>query len=77
MRQARPRLLGVHAAILIGPGSDPDDLPPFVPRDIDADMRAAVTAAADRGGFLLLVGGSSVGKTRALFETVLAALPEW
>ena len=77
VRQARPRLLGVHAAIQLGPGGDPDDLPPFVPRDIDAELRTAITAAADRGGFLLLVGGSSVGKTRALYETVLAALPEW
>src|SRR5439155_14613501 len=37
----------------------------------------AITAVAERGGFVLLVGGSSVGKTRALFEAVRAVLPEW
>ena len=37
-----------------------------VPRDIDAaefGVRAKVAVAAQRGGFVLLVGGSSVGKT--------------
>jgi hypothetical protein len=36
-----------------------------------------VSAAAERGGFVLLVGGSSVGKTRCAFEAVRALLPEW
>jgi hypothetical protein len=44
---------------------------------LDADLRTAITRAAVRGGFVLLVGGSSVGKTRALFEAVRAVLPEW
>jgi hypothetical protein len=48
-----------------------------VPRDLDADLRTAITAAANDGGFVLLVGGSSVGKTRALYEAVHAVLPEW
>ena len=26
---------------------------------------------------MLLIGGSSVGKTRTLYEAVLAALPDW
>ena len=67
VRDARPRLLGVHAAISV-PGV-PDDVPPqYVPRDADAaefGIRARVEAAAQRGGFVLLVGGSSVGKTRS------------
>ena len=60
------RLLGVHAAISV-PGV-PDEIPPeYVPRDVDAaefGVRAKVKEAAQRGGFVLLVGGSSVGKTR-------------
>jgi hypothetical protein len=64
--EADPRRLGVHAAISV-PGV-PDELPPeCVPRDADAGghgVRARVAAAAERGGFVLLVGGSSVGKTR-------------
>ncbi|MEV0133043.1 tetratricopeptide repeat protein [Dactylosporangium sp. NPDC050688] len=73
--EARPRLLGVHAAIQI-PGTT-EELPPYVPRDLDADLRVALTAAAARGGFVLLIGGSSVGKTRALYEAVRAELREW
>ena len=66
MDQADPRRLGVHAAISV-PGV-PDEVPPeYVPRDVDAaefGVRAKVAAAAKRSGFVLLVGGSSVGKTR-------------
>ena len=74
-----PRRLGVHAAISV-PGV-PDEVPPeYVPRDVDADefgVRARVAAAAERGGFVLLVGGSSVGKTRCAVEAVKALLPDW
>jgi hypothetical protein len=77
--EASLRLLGVHAAISV-PGV-PDEVPPeYVPRDVDAaefGVRAQVAAAAQRGGFVLLVGGSSVGKTRCAAETVKALLPDW
>ena len=79
VRDARPRLLGVHAAISV-PGV-PDEVPPeYVPRDTDTaqfGVRAQVAAAAERGGFVLLVGGSSVGKTRSAAEAVRALLPDW
>ncbi len=75
VRDTRPRLLGVHAAIRVADATD--DLPGYVPRDLDVDLRAAVTAAAAQGGLVLLVGGSSVGKTRALFEAVRVVLPDW
>jgi hypothetical protein len=77
--EADPRRLGVHAAIAV-PGF-PWEIPPeYVPRDIDAaefGVRAKVAAAAERGGFVLLVGGSSVGKTRCAAEAVKALLPDW
>ena len=77
--EADPRRLGAHAAISV-PGV-PDEVPPeYVPRDADDGefgVRAKVTAAARRGGFVLLVGGSSVGKTRCAFEAVKELLPEW
>ena len=77
--EADPRRLGVHAAISV-PGV-PDEVPPeYVPRDVDAaefGVRAKVAAAAERGGFVLLVGGSSVGKTRCAVEAVKALLPDW
>jgi hypothetical protein len=68
-------LLGVHACIQAA-GAE-GELPPYVPRDVDADLRTAITAAGREGGLVLLVGGSSVGKTRALFEAVRAVLAEW
>ena len=77
--EAEPRRLGVHAAINV-PGV-PDEVPPeYVPRDVDNvefGVRARVAAAAQRGGFVLLVGGSSVGKTRCAVEAVTALLPYW
>jgi len=79
VNRADPRRLGVHAAISV-PGV-PDDIPPeYVPRDVDvseAGIRVKVAAAAQRGGFVLLVGGSSVGKTRCAVEAVKALLPDW
>ena len=77
--EADLRRLGVHAAISVLGVSD--EVPPeYVPRDADADghgVRAKVAAAAERGGFVLLVGGSSVGKTRSAAEAVRALLPDW
>jgi hypothetical protein len=71
--------LGVHETIRV-PGVPGEILPEYVPRDVDDaehGVRAQVAAAADRGGFVLLVGGSSVGKTRCAFEAVTALLPGW
>ena len=76
VRDARPRLLGVHAAIQVDE-EVPGELPVYVPRDVDDGLRAGLAAGAQRGCFVLLIGGSSVGKTRTLYEAVLAALPEW
>ena len=73
------RRLGVHAAISV-PGVSDEVPPEYVPRDVDAaelGVLAKVAAAAARGGFVLLVGGSSVGKTRCVAEAVKALLPDW
>ncbi len=81
VRAARARLLGVHAAIRShdtgGYESSWDELPTYVPRDLDPLLRTAIAAAAERGGFVLLTGGSATGKTRTLFEAVRTVLPEW
>jgi hypothetical protein len=77
--QADPRRLGVHAAISV-PGVSDQVPPEYVLRDSDDGqfgVRAKIATAAERGGFVLLVGGSSVGKTRSAFEAVTAVLPEW
>src|SRR2546425_470376 len=51
VREARPRLLGVHACIQVDRATT--DLPVYVPRDLDVDLRTAITAA-EGGGFVLL-----------------------
>ncbi|MER6737921.1 tetratricopeptide repeat protein [Streptomyces puniciscabiei] len=75
VRDASPRRLGVRAAIEVEGASG--ELPVYVRRDLDGSLRAALASAAENGGFLLLNGQSSVGKTRTLYEAVLAVLPDW
>jgi hypothetical protein len=75
VRDASPAGLGVHAAIRVD-GQD-EYLPRYVPRDLDAELHDLVDEAVKRGGFLLLIGGSSVGKTRSLLEALYARVPDW
>ncbi|WP_327250941.1 hypothetical protein [Streptomyces sp. NBC_01244] len=64
--------LGVHPALDTDGARDRFGvLPSYVPREHDAHLRAVVDAAeAGRSGVAVLVGGSSTGKTRALWEAV-------
>ncbi|MFC4592427.1 hypothetical protein [Sphaerisporangium corydalis] len=78
VEQADPRRLGVHAPIdapqAVG------DLPVYVSRDTDSDprgIRALIGQAAERGGLVVLVGDSSVGKTRCAYEAIRALVPQW
>ncbi|MCL9759122.1 hypothetical protein [Frankia sp. AiPa1] len=76
---ADPFLLGVHEPIGVD-GAAPRALPAYVARDVDSardGVRARLRAMAARGGFLLLVGDSSVGKSRTAFEAVRAELGDW
>ncbi|CCK25601.1 hypothetical protein BN159_1222 [Streptomyces davaonensis JCM 4913] len=73
-----PVRLGVHPA----PGLDDGvDLPPteYLLRPHDETLRGllARSAATNRGVFVLLVGRSASGKTRAAYEAVKAVLPDW
>ncbi|MGW0794017.1 tetratricopeptide repeat protein [Streptomyces sp. NPDC002692] len=75
-------LLGIHEAIPLPKGSNSDttlstELPTYVPRDIDADLRAALEARSRTGGFLLLVGPAASGKTRCAYEAIQSSLPHW
>ncbi|MFJ6050468.1 hypothetical protein [Streptomyces sp. NPDC092307] len=69
--------LGVHPALdTDGAGDRFGVLPAYVARDHDARLGAVVDEArAGDSGIAVLVGGSSTGKTRALWEAV-AELPE-
>jgi TPR repeat protein len=74
----------VHASIALSSrgeaamgGAQLPELPRYVPRDVDEEVREAVVEAAGRGGLVVVVGSSSTGKTRTVYEAVMAELPGW
>jgi tetratricopeptide (TPR) repeat protein len=74
-----PVLLGVHKAppaVIVagrhGAGEQArEHAPAYVSRDIDQGLRERLA----EGGFTLLIGDSTAGKTRAAFEAMTATLP--
>jgi hypothetical protein len=75
VNEASPRELGVHPAISVAGAHG--ELPAYIPRDFDEKLRDLIARGADRGCFVLLVGGSSWGKTRSLYEAVSDVVPDW
>ncbi|MFM9609171.1 tetratricopeptide repeat protein [Streptomyces niveiscabiei] len=69
---ADARLLGVHAARR-STSRTTTSQPPYVPRDIDDELREHLAAA---GAFVLIVGDSTAGKSRAAYEGLTATLPQ-
>ncbi len=53
------------------------DLPTFVSRDRGPEITSWMREAREDGGFFVLVGDSSVGKTRLLYETARDVLPDF
>ncbi|OIJ89772.1 tetratricopeptide repeat protein [Streptomyces colonosanans] len=75
-------LLGIHESIPLPSDTSmaqelSAELPMYVPRDIDSDMRTALEAMKKTGGFVLLVGPPASGKTRCAYEAVRSVLPDW
>ncbi|WP_253886226.1 tetratricopeptide repeat protein [Actinokineospora diospyrosa] len=73
-------LLGIHAALPLPPGSRGSlsaQLPEYVRRDLDVELRAAVSEANRRSAFVVVVGPSAAGKTRSVYEAVRAELAGW
>jgi tetratricopeptide (TPR) repeat protein len=72
-----PLHLGVHRASMAAPSADGElpavtsKVPVYVPRDTDDQLRELLA----RGGFILLVGDATAGKTRTAYEAMLATLP--
>ncbi len=70
-----PVTLGVHQAAALT-GTAPDSrtarpgAPAYIPRDLDGELRERLAV----GGFVLLVGDSTAGKSRAAFEAVSGTL---
>jgi hypothetical protein len=73
--EVSPRQLGIHAAITVRDSIG--ELPEYVERDFDYDLRERVSAGIERGCFVLLIGRSSSGKTRSLYEAVHTVAPNW
>ncbi|MFJ8062653.1 hypothetical protein [Streptomyces sp. NPDC096142] len=72
--------LGVHSALdTDGARERFGVLPAYVPREHDERLKTVVDAAKDdgRSGIAVLVGGSSTGKTRALWEAVRGLPDTW
>lgn len=69
--------LEVHPAIQVE--GAPAELPRYVHREHDEQLRSTLrrAEAEQTSVFTVLIGGSSVGKTRAAFEAVQAELPDW
>jgi eukaryotic-like serine/threonine-protein kinase len=65
-----PRVLGVHPAAPLA-GSHQDRLPPFVSRSFSGGLEDLL----DREQFVLLVGESTAGKSRAAYELIRRRLP--
>ncbi|MEV6600158.1 helix-turn-helix transcriptional regulator [Actinoplanes sp. NPDC051346] len=70
-----PRELGVHAGIR--PATSPGELPGYVMRSFDPELRRLIEDGTRRGCFVVLVGGSSTGKTRSLYEAVRNVAGDW
>ncbi|MFF7263639.1 tetratricopeptide repeat protein [Streptomyces sp. NPDC008159] len=73
VRDTDPLGLGVHRA-RVG-GADASTLPPYVRRDLDDQVRDRLRKAAVSGGFVLLTGDSTAGKSRTALEAARAVLP--
>jgi hypothetical protein len=73
--EASPRELGIHAAITTPDWTD--ELPSYVRRDFDDQLHDMLASGATHGCFVVLVGGSSAGKTRSLYEAILDTVPNW
>jgi TPR repeat protein len=72
-RELDPLEIGVHRA----PIEQGSAVPPYVQRDIDEELSKQLARAASQGGFVLLVGDSTAGKSRAAYEAMLRILPDY
>lgn len=69
-----PIAVGVHPATAINAGGTVDRVPPYITRDIEPELHDALRRGE---GFILLVGESAAGKTRAAFEGMRLLLGDY
>ncbi|MGW7385595.1 hypothetical protein [Streptomyces sp. NPDC054794] len=68
-----PVAVGVHPAETVEQGGAIDRVPAYVTRDMEPQLHAVLR----RGGFVLLVGEFTAGKTRAAFEAIQLLHPDY
>jgi hypothetical protein len=73
--EASPRQLGIHATITADDATN--ELTSYVKRDFDVRLQDVIAKGVDAGCFVVLMGGSSTGKTRSLYEAVMNVVPDW
>lgn len=77
----QPVHAGVHRAGLERGDDRADvaglDLPRYIARDHDVALRAQLRAATVTGGMVMVVGASSTGKSRSLYEAVREICTGW
>ncbi len=76
----RRDLLGIHAATPLQADHDADllpDLPIYVHREKDADLRMVLTRMSRMSGLVLIVGPSPSGKSRSAAFVVQQELSDW
>ncbi|MFJ4095160.1 hypothetical protein ACIPYS_26525 [Kitasatospora sp. NPDC089913] len=67
-----PPVRGYRGDVVLDP-----ELPSYVERDRDLELRAELGRARDHGGLVLLQGPSAAGKSRAAAEAMWSCLPGW
>jgi hypothetical protein len=67
-----PIAVGVHPSVAIDVAGLINRVPPYVTRDVEPELHAALK----RKAFVILVGESASGKTRSAFESVRMLMPE-
>ncbi|WP_370945290.1 hypothetical protein AB5J62_40345 [Amycolatopsis sp. cg5] len=80
VRELEPRVLGVHqAAAPDGDPPPPSVLTPYLRRSHDAQLRSdlGVAVAGGPSVFAVLIGDSTTGKTRALYEALHDLVADW
>ncbi len=73
-------VLGIHPAIPLPDDSNQmisRELPTYIARDIDLELRGWLAAHTRTGGFVLVVGSAAAGKTRTAYEAIKATVPSW
>ncbi|MFB9927941.1 tetratricopeptide repeat protein [Amycolatopsis halotolerans] len=71
VRELDPLEFGVHRA----PINQGNAVPPYVTRDVDSEVKIKLQQVCKSGGLVLLIGDSTAGKTRIVYETLQEIAP--